>query len=209
MDPVSISMVAAATGAITGTVTNRVVPNIFEIIRNKIRGFFFKTVTLTLSQNKQKTINFLKFITNFPQFKHSNCNIVIIDNQEYEIPTGDFELPVKGFKFKFSVHTDMQQNISHVVVSTWKRNTSGINAERLAVFDKFLKKFPSTADDGFNPVKLATKIINAMAIPIKAITCGLKFRAIRKPIKQLKINNENEHEQYIFDPLDAFSFNFI
>src|SRR5437773_10229336 len=103
MDPITIGVTAAATGAIASTVLNRVVPSAYETFKEKVRGFFLKTVTVTLSQNKMKFVNLIRFLTEFPQFRHSNCSMISIDNQEYEVPTGKVAVPFEGHKFVFFI----------------------------------------------------------------------------------------------------------
>ena len=173
MDPATIAIGAALTGATAGTVLNRTVPTAYERIKDKLRRFFCKTVFITPSQNYPDFMNLLKFIAEFPQFKYSNCNFIRDGNQVYEVPTGNFTIPVKGHKFRFFIATNnSSQDISHVTVSTWKRHPFSINMERINIFDKFIRKFQSSADV-FNPKKIATKIIANMSIPFRiAIGCG-------------------------------------
>ena len=183
MDPISIAVTAAATGAITGTVLNRTIPTAYDRFKEKVKGFFYKRVTITHSQNKMKFFNVLKFVSEFPQFKHSNCSIMNIDDREYEVPIGTVSIPVEGYKIHFDINADVHRNISHVVVSTWKRRPFRIDTKILNIFDTFVKMFPSN-NDHFNPSTIATKIIAKMSMPIRFI---FRFRTKeRDGYKKLK-----------------------
>ena len=165
MDPCTVGLITVG----AGFTLYKILPEIYEKLKEILGDFFYKSVTITLSQNKLKAINLIKFMASFPEYKKTKCINIAIDGQEYEIPLIEIKCADKNntsHEFSLKANVDNTGNLTNVVVSTWKRDVLSEDVLRLETFDTFLKKFPSMPTPTVVPNTVVTAAI-ATASPVK------------------------------------------
>jgi hypothetical protein len=150
-------VVSAATIASANFALNRAAPEIVVKLQNILGDLLYKTVTITLSQNRVKAINLLKFMAEFKNEKMIRTVSILIDEVEYEVPIVEIKFTVEEYEFAMKCNVDAIGNIMSVKVSTWKRTGTDIDTIRIKKFDEFLSKVPSTPQP-FKPDALAKQI---------------------------------------------------
>ena len=142
MDPCLVGLITAS----AGFTLYKILPEVYAWLKKILGEFFYKTVIVTIAQNKPKVVNLVKFMTQFPQYQNTKCINITIDGQEHNVPLIDVKFTVSGnndYEFSMKANTDSIGNLVNVVVSTWKRNMLSENTVCLQTFDTFLKTFPS------------------------------------------------------------------
>lgn len=150
MDPCLVGAITAAAGAGAGFTLYKIIPELYNKLKQILGEFFYKSVVVTLAQNKLKAINLMKFMALFPEYKKIKCTSILIDGQEYEVPLIDVKFTVSGnndYEFSMKANTDNIGNVVNVVVSTWKRDMLYEDDKCLETFDAFLKKILSVAPE--------------------------------------------------------------
>ena len=77
MDPCTVGLITVG----AGFTLYKILPEIYEKLKEILGDFFYKTVTITVSQNKLKAINLIKFMASFPKYKKIKCINIAIDGQ--------------------------------------------------------------------------------------------------------------------------------
>lgn len=139
MDPITIGLTTVS----AGFVLNRIIPEIYNQIKESLKDYYYKTVIVTVSQNKFMLINILKFLDQFKQYKLYKCIFIVIDKTRYEIPIRKIIVNVSGYEFVIKCNIDNFGNIVNIVLSTWKYNRFDIDFKRIEIFNNFLNMFPS------------------------------------------------------------------
>lgn len=149
MDPITIGLTTVS----AGFVLNRIIPEIYNQIKESLKDYYYKTVIVTISQNKFMLINILKFLDQFKQYKLDRCIFIVIDKTRYEIPIRKIIVNISGYEFAIKCNIDNFGNIVNIVLSTWKYRRFDIDFKRIEIFNNFLNMFPS-----YDSPVLASKI---------------------------------------------------
>lgn len=157
-------MTSICIGAVTvggGFILYKVLPEVYDKLKEILGNFFYKTVVFTLAQNRIKTINLLKFMASFSD-KMSRCvSITVDDTQEYEIPVNGIKYFDNQVVISLKANFDNIGNIVNVVVSTFKRKYLVImDIEKLQSLDKFLTEFPNVKTPIIDTIPEATTPIH-------------------------------------------------
>ena len=150
-----------AVAAGTGYALYKLIPDIYTKIQNIFANNFYKTVYITISQNKSKFVHLIKFMSKFKAERDCKAVILMIDDVEYEIPLVEIRVTSNNGNDKseimMKVHTDNCFNVTYIEVSIFKRDNLVLYSERrIKTLDNFIKQFPSTMKQ-IEPKKIETK----------------------------------------------------
>jgi hypothetical protein len=138
-----IACVPAAAGAVLGYCLYKAVPYFCAKIYEWYNRYYYKTITITMSQNKTKLVNVIKFLSaTTKRGREYISTLIMIDNVDYEVPLDevDIVITVKGQKVTMKVNVDDNSNIIGVTITTLR----GVNYDK---FEKFMEQFTIKADD--------------------------------------------------------------
>lgn len=156
MDPLTAGCIVAASSVTAGFIVYKVVPELYNGTMTIINTTFYKTVIMTIAQNKIKVLNIIKYISRLKQDMNTLNSKIIIDNQEYTVP---IVYPIyiydvkKHYMYYLKVNIDNTGNIISITMSTYKRwGIFFTDTDRIAAFDNFLDGFDGVITD--NKTKL-------------------------------------------------------
>lgn len=162
----------------------KVLPEVFSQIRELFGNYFYKTVYVTLGQNKVKFLHLIKFMSKFKVERDCKAVIISTDDGEYEVPL--LEIRVTSDKMPeiaMKAHVDGSFNINYIEISVHKRDLFSYNETKIVKFDGFMRQFPSVKkDDGCK----------------KQLEEGVK----KEPVKQIEAKKEDDPKR-IKDMRDA------
>lgn len=149
MDPLMAACIPPTVAAGTGYALYKLIPDIYNKIQDIFANNFYKTVYITISQNKSKFIHLIKFMSKFKAERDCKAVILMIDDVEYEIPLVEIRVASNNGTDKSEImmkmHTDNCFNVTYIEVSIFKRdNLVSYSERRIKTLDNFIKQFPST-----------------------------------------------------------------
>lgn len=153
MDPILIGVATVS----AGFALNRILPDVFSQIKSVIDNFCYKTTVITLSQSKFILINMVKFLNEFSQFKNYRSVIIVIDKVVYEIPIVAVLIPFNDYYITVKCCVDYNNNITHIILSTWKLYGFWLDSRRIDNLNNFINKFPFD-ETPFSPKDLMNQI---------------------------------------------------
>lgn len=153
---ICLACVPASVAVGIGFVLYKVTPEVIAKIRDIFGNYFYKTIYITISQNKIKFVNLLKFMSNFKTERDCKAVLITIDDVEYEVPLLEIKITSTTTsvpEFSMKAHTDNNFNLTYIEISVWKRDLMTINEKKIEQVDGYLKKFPSSAKQQLEPPK--------------------------------------------------------
>ena len=125
-----LACVPAVAAVGVGYVIYKIIPWLSEKISTLFSNYFYKKIYITMSQNKMKFLNIIKYLSNCP--KNVKTAIISINDLEYEIPLTEIKVESR---LSIKAHTDNNFNVTFIELSYWK------SKENISFADGFLKRF--------------------------------------------------------------------
>jgi len=146
MDQLLTACIPPAVAAGTGYALYKVIPAIFDKIRDVFGNHFYKTVYVTIGQNKVKFIHLIKFMSKFKAERDCKAVIISTDDGEYEVPLLEIRVTSdKAPEIAMKAYVDNAFNIIYIEISVYKRELFSVSETKIEKFDGFMKQFPSSA----------------------------------------------------------------